>query len=153
MISSSECHKLCTLSHKKSQCDRSMLFSHLKVSSLHLLIHTKNTQFISFHPQLHDENQKQLSKKIDNSAVCWQFQKIFALQCDKLFIFLNRNQSICKCVTTVRKDPAYQFLHRVTTHLKFSKNWQLSCLLTFSDNFFITMFQTVYSLRQKFKNL
>ncbi len=82
-----------------------------------------------------------------------QFQKIFASQCDKLFIFLNRNQSSCKCVTTVRKDLTYQFLHRVTTQLKFSKNWQLSCLLTFSDKFFITTLQTVYGFRQKFKNL
>jgi len=130
-----------------------MLFSHLKVSSSHLLIHTKNTQSISFHSQLHDENQKQLSRKMNNSAVCWQLQKIFASQCDKLFIFLVRNQSICKCVTTVEKDPAYQFSHIVTTHLKFSKSWQLSCLLTCSDNFFITMSQTVYSFRQKFKNI
>ena len=132
-----------------------MLFLHLKVSSSHLLIHTKNTQSISFHPhsQLHDENQKQSSKKIDNSAVCWQLQKIFASQCDKLFIFLVRNQSICKCVTTVRKDSAYQFSHKVTTQLKFSKNWQLNCLLTCSDNFFITMLQTVYTFTQKWKNM
>jgi len=80
-------------------------------------------------------------------------QKIFASQCDKFFIFLVRNQSICKCVITVRKDLVYQFLHRVTTHLKFSKNWQLSCRLTCLDNFFITMSQTVYGFRQKFKNI
>jgi len=90
---------------------------------------------------------------MNNSAVCWQLQKIFASQCDKLFIFWDRNQSICKCVTTARKDLIYQFLHRVTTHLKFSKNWQLSCLLTCLDNFFITMSQTVYGFRQKFKNI
>jgi len=80
-------------------------------------------------------------------------QKIFASQCDKLFIFLDRNQSICKCVTTVEKDLTYQFLHRVTTHLKFSKNWQLSCLLTIAEDFCITVWQIVYIFRQKSKQL
>ena len=89
-------------------------------------------------------------QKFDNSAVCWSFSKIFASWCDKLFIFSDKNQNVCKSVTTVRKDSGYQFLFKVT-HLKFSnvqEIWQLHCLLTFSDNFLTTMCKSLKTVRK-----
>ena len=80
---------------------------------------------------------------------------IFASQCDKLFILLEKNQSVFKSVTIIRKDSAYQFSPKVT-HSKFSniqENQQLHCLLTFSNDFCVTESPFTHTFRQKSKSV
>jgi len=133
-----------------SRCDKLFIFSdkNQKVcKSVNTSVKDPGYQFLS------TATQSKFFQKFDNSAVCWPFLKIFASQCDKLFIFSDKNQNVCKSVTTVRKDSGYQFLFKVT-HLKFSnvqEIWQLHCQLTFSDNFCIRESHFVCLVRQKSK--
>ncbi len=75
---------------------------------------------------------------------------IFASQCHKLLIFWDKNWNVCTSLITVRKDAAHSFSN-TDTQLKFSKNESLSCLLTFSEDFCITVLEIVYSCEQKSK--
>jgi hypothetical protein len=129
-----------------------MLFSHLKVSSSHLLIHTKTLSLSVFthstwwkSETIIKENEQLsclLTIAADFCITVWQI----------VHIFRQKSKHLQMCHHS-QKRLSLQFSHRVTTQLKFSKNWQLSCLLTCSDNFFITMSQTVYSFRQKLQNI
>ncbi len=79
---------------------------------------------------------------------------IFASQCDEFFILLEKNQSVFKSVTIIRKAPAYRFSPKVT-HSKFSniqENWQLHHLLTFSDDFCVTESPLTHTFSQKSKS-
>jgi len=79
---------------------------------------------------------------------------IFASQCDESFILLEKNQSVLKSVTILRKDPAYPFSLKVT-HSKFSniqENRQLHRLSTFSDDFCATESALTHTFRQKSKS-
>jgi len=79
---------------------------------------------------------------------------IFASQCDKLFVFADKNQNVCQSVTIIRKDPGYQFSLKVTHSkiLNVSENWQLHCLLTFSGDFCVTESSFTHTFRQKSKS-
>jgi hypothetical protein len=121
MIFASQCLKLCDLLHKSQNVCKS--FTTVRKDSAY--------QFSCTATQL------KCKRKIDHSAVSWHFQMVFASQCDKSFILLEKNQSVFKSVTIIRKDSAYQFSPKVT-HSIFSniqENWQLHCLSTFSDDF------------------
>ena len=79
---------------------------------------------------------------------------IFASQCYKSFILLEKNQSAFKSVTIIRKDSVYKFSLKVT-HSKFSniqENWQLHCLLTFSNDFCVPESSFTHTFRQKSKS-
>jgi len=80
---------------------------------------------------------------------------IFASQCDKSFNLLEKNQSVLKSVTIIRKDSTYQFSPKVT-HSKISNiqdNQQLHCLLTFSDDFCVTESSFTYTFRSESKGV
>jgi len=79
-------------------------------------------------------------------------QIIYTLQCHKLLTLSHTNLNVCKSVKTVWKDSVYQVSHRVT-QLQFLKSWQLSCLLTFLDDFYIIMLQIVHFSSKKPKHL
>ncbi len=139
MIFASQCHKLCSLSHKNQNVCKS--FTTVRKDPAY--------QFSCTATQL------KCKRKIDHSAVSWPFQMISASQCDGLFILLEKNKSVFKSVTIIRKDPAYQFSPKVT-HSKFSniqENWQLHCLFTFSDDFCVTESPFTHSFRQKSKSV
>ncbi len=139
MIFASQCPKLCNLSHKNQNVCKS--FTTVRKDPFY--------QFSCTATQL------KCKRKIDHSAVSWHFQMIFSSQCDKSFILLGKNQSVFKSVTIIRKDSAYQFSPKVT-HSKFSniqENWQLHCLLTFSDDFCVTESPFTHTFRQKSKSV
>ena len=80
---------------------------------------------------------------------------IFASQCDRLFVFADKNQNVCQSVTIIRKDSGYQFSPKVT-HSKFlnvSENGQLHCLWTFSGDFCVTESLFTHTFRQKSKSV
>ena len=138
MIFASQCQKLCNLSRKNQNVCKS--FTTVGKDSAY--------QFLSTATRL------KCKRKIDHSAVSWHFEMIFASQCDESFILLEKNQSVFKSVTIIREDSAYQFLPKVT-HSKFSniqENWQLHCLSTFSNDFWVTESHCVRSVRQKSKS-
>ena len=138
MIFASQCPKLCNLSHKNQNVCKS--FTTVRKDPFY--------QFSCTATQL------KCKRKIDHSAVSWHFQMIFASQCDKSFILLEKNQSVFKSVTIIRKDSAYRFSPKVT-HSIFSniqENWQLHCLSTFSDDFCVTESAFTHTFRQKSKN-
>jgi len=139
MIFASQCLKLCGLLHKSQNVCKS--FTTVRKDSAY--------QFSCTATQL------KCKRKIDHSAVSWHFQMVFASQCDKSFILLEKNQSVFKSVTIIRKDPAYQFSLKVT-HSIFSniqENWQLHCLSTFSDDFCVTESSFTHTFRQKSKTV
>ena len=138
MIFASQCQKLCNLSHKNQNVCKS--FTTVRKDLAY--------QFSCTATQLKRKG------KIDRSAVSWHFQMIFASQCDKSFILSEKNQSVFKSVTVIRKDPAYRFSLKVT-HSKFSniqENRQLHHLSTFSDDFCATESPFTYTFRQKSKS-
>ncbi len=80
---------------------------------------------------------------------------IFASQCDKLFVFADKNQTVCQSVIIIKEDSEYQFSLKVTHSklLNVSENWQLHCLLTFSGDFCVTESLSTHTFRQKSKSL
>jgi len=97
MIFASQCYKLCNLLHKNQNVCKS--FTTVRKDPAY--------QFSCTATKLN------CKRKIDHSAVSWHFQMIFSSQCDKLFILLEKNKSVFKSVTIIRKDPAYQFSPKV----------------------------------------
>ncbi len=138
MVFASQCQKLYNLSHKNQNVCKS--FTTVRKDPAY--------QFSCTATQLKRKG------KIDCSAVSWHFQMIFASQCDESFILSEKNQSVFKSVTVIRKDPAYRFSPKVT-HSKFSniqENQQLHRLSTFSDYFCATESPFTHTFRQKSKS-
>jgi len=77
---------------------------------------SEKMQLIYFQTQLHSWN----FQKMNHSAVCWHFQKIFALQCHKLCILVNKNE---KCVSH-QSEKTWPISFHIRSHSsKLSKNW------------------------------
>jgi len=79
IISSSQCHKLCTVSDKNSKIS-------CKVSK-----QSEKIQPTSFHTGLHGWN----FQKINNLTICWCFQMISLSQCHKLCMLSHKNENVC----------------------------------------------------------
>jgi hypothetical protein len=100
-------------------------------------------QLIHFQIQIHSWN----FQKMNHSAVCWHFQKIFASQCYKLCILVNKIKMSIR-VSSVWKTWPTSF-HIRSHSSKLSKIDSLSCLLTFSDDFLHHRWQILHVFRQK----
>jgi hypothetical protein len=124
-----------------------MLFSFKSIIITFSLIHTKNTQSISFHSPTWWKIRNNYQRKLTTQLSVDNFRRFCITMWQIVHIFRQKSKHV---LSTVRKDSVYQFLCTATQ----SKFWEkLTTWLSVDifKRFCITVWQTVYILRQKSK--
>jgi len=115
--------------------------SHLKTLSLSDFMYSYTVKFLRVKKQL----SCLLTFLEDYCITVWQINAVFTFKS----IIITSSHSH-------KKHSVYQFSFTATwwkSETIIKENWQLSCLLTISEDFCITMWQIVYVFKQKSKHL